>query len=230
MQPTYLPWMGYFAMIEKVDQFVFLDNVQFDHRSWQQRNRIKTPNGALWLTVSVMQKGMSCQKIKDVICSDLKKDLKKHLSSVEYAYKKTTSYQDFYPELFKHLQAFLDRSTTHLSELNISIIKFICTFMEIKTPFISASELEVSGQKGELLANICHILDANKYLSPVGSKIYIDNCDAFAKKNIEVTYHNYKHPVYPQIFGDFIEGMSCLDAIFNVNKKDLKTLIMSGSL
>ena len=93
MQPTYFPWIGYFAMIEKVDQFIFLDTVQFDHRSWQQRNRIKTSQGPLWLTISVMQKGMLEQKIKDVVCMDLKKDLKKHLLSIEHAYRKTKNYQ-----------------------------------------------------------------------------------------------------------------------------------------
>lgn len=230
MQPTYLPWMGYFAMIEKVDQFVFLDTVQFDHRSWQQRNRIKTPHGALWLTLSVMQKGMLDQKIKDVICLDLKKDLKKHLASIEHAYKKTKSYQVFYPELCKRLQGLFDESINHLSDLNISLIKFMCTFMGIKTPFICSSELDVSGQKGDLLANICSRLGANYYLSPLGAKIYLDHCDAFEEKGINILYHHYEHPVYPQCFGEFIEGMSCVDAIFNVDQHSVKPLIMSGVL
>ena len=65
MQPTFLPWCGYFALMASVDLFVFLDDVQFDKRSWQQRNRIKTPQGVIWLTVPVLTKGRRDQTISE---------------------------------------------------------------------------------------------------------------------------------------------------------------------
>ena len=65
MQPTFLPWIGYFAMIDKVDEFVFFDHVQFEKRSWQQRNKIRTHNGEVWLSVPVLNKGKQKQSIND---------------------------------------------------------------------------------------------------------------------------------------------------------------------
>ena len=80
MQPTYLPWLGYFDLIDRSDILVFLDSVQFDKRSWQQRNRIKTPNGELMLTVPVLTKGKFDQKICDVMIDQSQNFEKKHLN------------------------------------------------------------------------------------------------------------------------------------------------------
>ena len=230
MQPTYLPWLGYLAMVNKVDQFVLLDNVQFDHRSWQQRNRIKTLNGALWLTISVKQKGEFKQKINDVMSLDIEKDVKKHLSSISHSYRKSVSFDDFYKPFSDAMILNAKISGGNIAAFNINLIKFLCDYAGLKSNFISSSTIPVSGQKDGLLANICEYLNADRYLSPDGSRIYLDESSEFKEKKIEIAYHNYVHPVYPQLFGDFEAGMSCVDAFFNVKKEDLKTTIISGCL
>jgi len=228
MQPTYLPWLGYLAMIEKVDQFVFLDNVQFEHRSWQQRNRIKAESGAMWLTISVKQKGVSDQKIEEVLCADLQKDYKKHLKSIIHHYAKSKYYKKFYEALEHVIEAAAIEANGYLAHFNISIIKFLCGYAGIEKEFVLSSSLNLTGSKDELLAKICEKLDGRLYVSAPGSKGYLEGSQAFKDRAINIAYHEYLHPQYPQLFGHFVEGMSCVDAFFNVEQANLKTLIMSG--
>jgi len=228
MQPTYLPWLGYFAMIEKVDTFVFLDNVQFDSRSWQQRNKIKAELKHLWLTISVNKKGLSDQKINAVSCLNLEKDLEKHLASIRHCYRKSVHYDDFYDVFCDFVWSAAKQSKGYLARFNMVLTQKLCSFVGIEKPFILSSELNVAGKKETLLANICEHLGANSYLSPVGSKVYLEESDVFSSKGIEVCYHNYTPPHHPQLFDDFVENMACVDAFFNVQRDSLKELILSG--
>jgi hypothetical protein len=228
MQPTYLPWLGYLAMIEKVDKFVFLDNVQFDHRSWQQRNRIKTDRGELWLTLSVKQKGLYDQKINQVLCIDLIKDVNNHLKSMSHYFSKTPFFKDFFYDFAECAKNTQIKSKNLLSEFNIQIIEFLCKYVGIEKKFVLASQIKIDGQRDALLANICQHFNAKSYLSSPGSRGYLENSHFFKEASIEVVYHDYSHPAYPQLYGEFIEGMSCVDAFFNVEREKLKTLIMSG--
>lgn len=228
MQPTYLPWLGYLAMIERADQFVFLDNVQFDHRSWQQRNRIKTTAGELWLTISVKQKGLGHQLIKDVNTLDVVNDLKKHLKSLLHAYRKADHFEEFYNRFDYFLNDNIFKCSDSIANINIEIIKFVCDYIGLKGNFLRASDLSCEGQKGELLANICEYLGASTYLSPPGSKGYLDECNLFSQKNIIIDYNNYVPVEYKQLHGSFIPGLSCVDAFFNVKRSELKTLILKG--
>ncbi len=228
MQPTYLPWLGYLAMIEKADVFVFLDDVQFDHRSWQQRNRIKTQNGEDWLTLSVKTKGASTQKINQVICIDIEKDTNKHLAKIFHNYSKSLFFKQFYPNLENFIKTARSQCHDSLAVFNIKIVQFLCDYIGIKKEFIMSSQLNICGEKDEYLAKICSALNGDIYLSASGSRIYLENSAAFGENNIIITYNDYSHPSYPQLYGNFIEGMSCIDAFFNVSKDDLKNLIISG--
>ncbi|MGV8948025.1 MAG: WbqC family protein [Candidatus Paracaedibacter sp.] len=228
MQPTYIPWVGYLAMIEKSDQFVFLDNVQFNHRSWQQRNRIKTSKGGEWLTISAITKGRSSQLIHNVECTNLNNDIKNHLLKISRNYSKAPFFKEFYPELFHIMEETCLKSDNLLSLFNIEIIKFLCDYIGIKKKFLLSSQMPVVGQKDELLANICVFLKGVNYFSAVGSKIYLEASEQFNKNNISIAYHNYTQPLYPQLHGDFIEGMSCIDMVFNTPRENLKKIIMSG--
>ena len=228
MQPTYLPWLGYLAMIEKADQFVFLDNVQFDHRSWQQRNRIKTKEGELWLTVAVKKKGETGQLINEVKCLELERDIEKHFKSLAHVYKKAKSYPIFYDKFYDAVRNAAIASEGYLGHFNMSIIKFLCTYAGLKNDFLISSNMSASGTKDSLLANICEELEADIYLSAPASKVYLDDSTAFLDKGIDIKYHDYKHPCYPQMFGEFMVGMSCIDAFFNIERENLKPLILSG--
>ena len=223
MQPTYLPWLGYFDLINRSDVFVFLDSVQFDKRSWQQRNRIKTPNGELMLTVPVLTKGRSDQKICDVMIDISQKFEKKHFNSIYSNYKKSIFFKYFDVEL----EEIYKNEINKLVDLNIRLIEWLSSKLGINTKFVYSSQLDTDGSKTELLVNICKIINADHYISPAGSKEYIDQNNLFIKSGIKLSYQNYKHPTYSQLFGDFIPYMSVIDLLFNEGKKSLE-LIKSG--
>jgi WbqC-like protein family len=225
MQPTYLPWIGYFGMIDRADVFVYLDTVQFARRSWQQRNRIKTANGPQMLTVPVHKKGARDQKIADVLVDGDSHFAEKHLRAIEHALSKAPFFKDYSKELFAILQA----GHPKLADLNIALITWLAEALQISCRFLRSSEIDAEGAKADLLANICERLDGDVYISAPGSHDYIDTSDAFDSHGITVTYHRYEHPSYPQLYGSFEPYMSAVDLLFNVGPRSLEH-IRSGYL
>ena len=215
MQPTFMPWIGYFGLMEYVDEFVYLDNIQFDKRSWQQRNRIKTPKGEQWITVPVSSKSKSQQRIMDAELTNDDKLIRKITTGIEQSYKKA----EFYEHYAQNFLLTINKKHQKLMDLNTDIIDIFRNDMQIKTPIIRASNLKADGEKANLLANICKELECKHYISPPGSKPYIDASDAFENADIEVEYFNYNHPKYRQLHGDFIPYMSTIDLFFNEGPK-----------
>ena len=224
MQPTYLPWLGYFDLVDRSDIFVFLDSVQFDKRSWQQRNRIKEPNGELMLTVPVLTKGKFDQKICDVVIDRSQKIEKKHFNSIRVNYKRSKYFETYIEELENIYNKKIDK----LSDLNTTLIRWLSSKLGVNTKFVYSSKLDASGSKTELLVNICKKVGADHYISPAGSKGYIDQNNLFVKSGIKLLYQNYNHPTYNQLHGDFIPYMSVIDLLFNEGDKSLE-VIKSGS-
>jgi len=225
MQPTYLPWIGYFGMIDRADTFVFLDTVQFARRSWQQRNRIKTANGPQMLTVPVHKKGARDQKIAEVQIDADSHFAEKHIRAIEHALSKAPYFKDYAGDLFGILQV----DHPKLADLNINLITWLTGALGVSCRFLRSSNIEASGAKADLLANICEALDGNVYISAPGSRDYIETSDAFDSHGITVAYHRYEHPTYPQLYGDFEPYMSAIDLLFNVGPQSLER-IRSGYL
>ena len=221
MQPTYLPWIGYFAMIDRVDEFVFLDSVQFEHRSWQQRNQIKSANGALWLSIPVQIKGNRDAAIKDMQIQEPENTIKKHWSSITQNYSKAPYYKKYAPDLATIMQ---EAARKGIGALNSEIIIWFCNKIGIETPILYASRTNASGKKAELLANICIERGADHYLSAPGSREYIEESSDFSDKGIDVSYHKYDHPVYKQLYPPFLPYMSILDLLMNCGTESLAIL------
>ena len=157
MQPTYLPWIGYFAMISQADMFIYLDSVQFARRSWQQRNRIKTSNSELMLTVPVIKRGKREQRIDETEIDLNSNFSQKHWRSIETAYAKAPYFQTYASEIKKHIIA----SKPKLVDLNISLIETLCELFEINTPRLKSSELRCAGAKSTLLVALAKTVDAD---------------------------------------------------------------------
>lgn len=222
MQPTYLPWSGYFGLIRSVDLFIFLDSIQFAHRSWQQRNQIKTARGAQWLTVPVISKGRQDQRIDEVEIDVTNRFRAKHLTAIEQNYRKGACYEQV-GDVFSPLKT----SSEKLADLNIALIEKIAAQLDIRTPMLRSSKLNGEGAKAELLAAFCREVGATEYVSPPGSQAYLNESDAFAQVGIPVSYFNYVHPEYPQLFGDFLPYMSIIDMLCNCGQASLQ-LIEAG--
>lgn len=211
MQPTYLPWLGYLDMIDKVDVFVFLDSVQFSKRSWQQRNRIKGDRGLMWLTVPVLNKGRRDQLICEVEIDQEQTYIAKHVSSIKRCYGKSR----FSAPVIAEYAELMERKHQLLVDLNIDLIKWLCGCFDIHTPLLRSSDLAVGGQKSSLLVQICQQVCADFYLSAPGSREYIELEDQFSPNGIEVGYHTYSHPHYKQLYEPFETHLSAIDLLLN---------------
>jgi hypothetical protein len=223
MQPTYLPWSGYFGLMRSVDLFIFLDSVQFARRSWQQRNQIKTANGAQWLTVPVNSKGKRDQRIDEVEIDPTAQFAAAHTRAIELNYHKAAAYGAIAPEILADLNA----PQSKLAELTIGLTLKIRAILGIETPVLRSSAMSGEGTKANLLASLCREVGATEYVSPPGSQEYLDESDAFKQAGIPVRYFTFQHPEYPQLFGVFLPYMSCIDMLFNCGDRSL-SLIESG--
>lgn len=225
MQPTYLPWSGYFGLMSVVDTFVILDSVQFAKRSWQQRNQIKTSHGPLWLTVPVETKGKRAQLINEVRIKRETDYAKDHCKTIKYNYSKSEFFGVYYDELSELLSNRFER----LLDLNIEICRYLCIKLKLDCNFIYASALNIQGSKDQLLASICKELQANEYISPPGSSGYLKESKEFSNINVPVKYFNYNHPTYQQLYGDFLSHMSVIDMIMCCGSEKSSELIKAGS-
>jgi hypothetical protein len=217
MQPTYLPWLGYFDLIARSDIFVIYDTVQFEKQSWQQRNRVRNKDGEIMLTLPVRYGSGLSRRIKEVEIDYSRNVPKKHSSTIQLSYSKARNFSTLFPEL----EALYKTQPSLLMDLNVALIKIGMKFLNIETPLIYASELDVQGNRVEALIDICKKLNASRYYSPVGSKVYIDENNLFPGNGIELVYQDYSHPVYQQVnFPDFISHLSFIDYLFNVEKHE----------
>jgi len=223
MQPTFLPWLGYFSLISNVEKFIFLDNVQFESRSWQQRNRILNNNEIQWLTVPVSLPAGQATKVNDVLINQEHFSSKKMKQTLNHAYSKSRWTKIIMSELYP----ILEESPKLLSTLNKALIVNISKQLEIETEFIDASTLNAQGEKASLLLQICEILGAKTYISPVGSQVYLDEFSGFRNSGIQVEYQSFKHPDYSQLSTSFVSHLSIVDALCNVGAEDTARLLKS---
>ncbi len=229
-QPTYLPWMGYFDLMDQVDCFVILDSVQFERRSWQQRNRIKTPRGLEWLTVPVsfhLSPGpqIEGQRIQDVGIRE-PRFLQKQLRAIEHNYRASPHFDLYFPQLRELLT--IDHDHFALVDLNLRLIEWLCRALGIEPKMVRSSALGEPGKRCELLVNLCRRLQADFYFSALGSAVYlVDELALFSDAGIQVSFQNYEHPHYRQLFPPFCPYASVLDLLFNEGDRSME-IIRSG--
>jgi len=215
-QPQYLPWLGYLDKIKKSDKFVFLDDVQYKKREFQNRNRIRTPNGSMWLTVPVLVKGKYYQNINEVEINNDSSWRKDHLKAIEHNYGGSPYFENYYPGI----EELLSREWNSLCDLNIATVKLFMEFFEINTPCELSSSLEVKTEKTQRLIDICKKTGCGEYLSGRGGKDYMEE-DLFKKEGIKLHYQHFDHPEYRQNFEGFVSHLSALDYLFNCGKNQI---------
>lgn len=225
MQPTFLPWVGYFDLIDLVHEFVFLDNVQFVKQSWQQRNRILGPKGLEWLTVPVFTSGRFGQKIFDVeIRSECFPD--KQLRTIEHHYSRAPFFNHYWDELCSRFKSLEDNSS--LASLNMLLIRWLSDSLQIDGNFHVASELGSEHGRSERLVDIIHTLGGDRYVSPIGATAYLkQDKTVFSSSGIEVMIHKYCPRPYKQLQPGFASGASAIDILFNQGA-DAGQIIRSG--
>lgn len=212
-QPNYLPWLGYFDKIANSDIFVIFDNVQYPRgkNHFGNRNKIKTNTGDKWLTVSLL--GKSELKNFNQIQLNTNGWEQEHIRLIENFYKKSP----YFDKYFDNLKNILQKKYTNLSELNIELLQYFISQLDIDTKIILSSDIcsdNISGDQRILY--ILEKLNCSSYISGTGpgSLRYIKE-DDFKQRNIELIWQHYSHPVYNQQYGEFIPYMSIIDLLFN---------------
>ncbi len=212
-QPTFLPWTGWFDLVDQSDVMILLDDVQFSKQSWQQRNRLRTRNGLEYVSVPVKTAGRLSQRIIDCKLAD-DRFVHKTLGTLQANYAKAAFFAQSFDELAETLA--VAAATRSLLELNCELISWMASKLGVTTPMVRASALAATGRRGEHVAVLCESVDADRYLSPPGAEAYLgEDKSAFDARGISIFIHVYEHPVYRQCFEPFMPFASALDLIFN---------------
>ncbi|MBU0720408.1 WbqC family protein [bacterium] len=210
-QSNYIPWKGYFDMINMVDEFILYDDVQYTRRDWRNRNKIKTQHGLKWLSIPVEAKGKYFQKINETKISD-KEWGARHWSILQQNYAHT-KYFTRYKEIFEEL--YLNSNEEYLSKINYKFIMAINKLLGITTKIRDSGEFNLADGQTERLLTICKDSNADIYLSGPAAKEYFDE-DLAQKEGIKVEWMDYSgYREYHQCFEPFEHAVSILDLLFN---------------
>ncbi len=223
LQPGYLPWLGFFDQMRRSDVFVYYDDVQYDKHGWRNRNRVKGPGGAMWLTVPVLHHGQQQPRIMDARIDTRTPWARKHVRTLQQYYARAPWAQRYLPEL----EALLLREWTHIAELDIAVVTLMAGWLGIERETYRSSALGIAGDKSERLLNLCLHLGARRYLSGDAANDYLD-VELFARHGIEVRWQEYRHPVYPQLHGEFVPYLSAIDLLLNCGGES-RSILEQGS-
>ena len=220
LQPGYLPWLGFFEQIYKSDVFVLYDDVQYDKEGWRNRNRIKTASGIQWLTVPVHVRFESHPLIKDTQIDNGVTWCKKHLASIRQNYTKAPFFKDCI-DIFEHAYS---KEWKYLIDIDLYFITKIMEYLGMGAKNIERSSM-LSLKEGTIdrLIQICNLYGAETFYEGSSGKNYIDE-KKFSDHGIKVEYQNYRHPVYRQLYGDFVPYLSAIDLLFNHGPESLEIL------
>jgi hypothetical protein len=223
LQPSYIPWRGFFHQIAKADVFIFYDDVQYDTRGWRNRNRFKTPQGSRWLTIPVHSSGAQVEHtpINQISISWERPWNQEHIKALQHSYTKAPFFKQFFPIL----EEIYSRHDVLLSDFTIySTIALARTLGISHTRFSHSSELNVSGFKTDRLIEILKKVGATHYISGPSAKDYIEE-DKFKEAGISLEYMNYNYPEYPQLYPPFDPQVSILDLLFMTGSDAIKFIL-----
>jgi len=210
LQSNYIPWKGYFDLINLVDEFIIYDDVQYTKNDWRNRNKILTHNGVQWLTIPVKQEKLN-QKINETKVFDKRWNIK-HWRTLQQNYSKA-SYFEHYKYALEHL--YLTTNTEYLSQINYLFITEICKQLEIKTKITWSDQYNYGLGKTERLVQLVQATGGNEYISGPAAKEYL-NEKLFRNAGIKVTWMDYSgYPEYHQLHAPFEHNVSILDLIFS---------------
>ncbi|WP_413173376.1 WbqC family protein [Anabaena azotica] len=212
MQPTYMPWAGYFNLISQSDVFVFLDDVQFEKSSWQNRNRILLNGQVHWITVPTQRLYLG-EYINNIQINDQRNWRNKQFELIRHAYNKHI----YRNEILKLVEIILDTKIKSLLSLNTKIIQAVVNKLELSAHIFFSSELNIHGQRSERLIKICNHFGCDEYLSPLGASEYLLQDGNFNNSSVRLLFQKFEPIPYPQLKQqEFVSHLSIIDIIANL--------------
>jgi len=223
LQPSYIPWRGYFDQIRRANLFIFYDDIQYDKHGWRNRNQIKTAQGKQWLTIPVHSHGVTEGiPIKDVRIDWSKPWAKNHLKALTFSYNKAPYFKKYFPLI----DSFYARHDETLADFTIATTETITRALGIlSTRFMRSSEiLGINGQKTDRLIQILSKVGAKHYISGPSAHNYIEQ-DKFDAAGIALEYIKYDYPEYEQLYPPFEPFVSVLDLLFMNGERALDYIV-----
>jgi hypothetical protein len=219
-QPNFIPWPGLVYKAMKADRIVLLDQVQYPRGfSWINRNRLKGMHGAVWFTIPVLKKGLGLQIIDQVKVLPDDRWKRKHLMTLEHCYKRAPFFQIH----FDFLQNLYSESPERLIQWNLATIDHIFQSFGLRQGYILQSGLGIRGRGTRLLVKIARELGADILVAPREAKAQID-IEILDRADIDIEWIDYHPPVYPQLWGEFLKGLSSFDLLFNYGPHAIEIL------
>ena len=224
-QPDFVPYLGFFHRFLHANSYIALDHVQFvngSSRAWTHRDKIKTAQGANWLTLSVKKspRDTAINQIELSADANWRRD---NLFLLHQNYHRAP----YYAELIPKMQRLYTRPFHTLRDFNMASIEMLMDLLDVRIPWVYSSDLHPVGTKNELLVDLLQKASATHYLSGIGARDYFDPAP-FAGAGIEVIWQNFTHPVYQQQFGEFVPYLSALDVLFNHGIKASRDILRRG--
>jgi hypothetical protein len=210
-QPTFLPWLGFFHKMIMADVFILLDNVPFTKNGFQNRVKIKSAQGEQWLTVPVLTKGRFGQQIREVPINNATRWQRSHLAALSTNYGRAPNYE----EVLAWLEPLYGKPYAQLATFNQLLIETAVNQLELPVRLVIASSLAAEGSRSELLLQLVQAVGGKVYLSGPSGRSYVDR-SIFQKAGVEIQFQQFRHPVYPQLYGDFVARLSIVDLLMNV--------------
>lgn len=209
LQPSYIPWRGYFDLIHRADVFVFYDDVQYDKNGWRNRNRIKTPKGTKWLTIPVPQRGIVSGKIPINAVTPIGDSwAREHFETLQRSYAEAPYFEE------EWLWSLYADPSPFLADFTIATTIEIAAHLGIRdTRFLRSSDLHATGHKTDRVINVLREAGATHYLSGPAARDYIEP-EKFADAGIELEWMTYDYPEYPQLYPPFDPFVTVLDLMF----------------
>ena len=218
LQPGYLPWLGFFDQLREADVFIYYDDVQYDKHGWRNRNRVKGPDGPVWLTVPVRTHGRGRPRVCEVEI-DGARWARQHVGTLRHCYARAAHARPYLDEL----EELLMRPWRLLAELDVAAVALACRWLGLEREMVRASALGVEGERSERLVALCGRVGAARYFSGAAARDYLD-LGAFARAGVAVEFQEYRHPVYPQLFGAFVPYLSVVDLVLNAGSSSRSVL------
>jgi hypothetical protein len=225
-QPHYLPWLRYIEKIMRSDLFIILDDVSFDKNGFQKRNKIKTEQGWVYLTVPVQKHTQ--RPIREIEIDNQTNWRVKHQRLLELHYHKAPYFGRYWSEL----EAIYSRPWTHLADLNAAMLTIFLHQLEIDTPILSSSDLPTQGQSTQRLAELCQAVGGDTYLSGAHAvHAYMDRA-VLHEAGVRLAVQEWRAPTYRQLYSSagFLADLSIVDLLFNEGPRAREILQQAGGV
>ncbi len=222
IQSNFLPWRGYFDFVREVDLFILHDDLQYTKGDWRNRNRIKTPRGAEWITVPVKYLHTS-QLIEQTAIDYSNPWAAKILNRIRESYRTAPNFEPY----FSQLSELLSEPAITISELNSRLIAWVCRHLKINTPIRLSREYHPQGAKTERLVGILRQVGATTYVSGPAAQAYLVP-GMLETEGIELKYKTYGYEEYDQLYPPYDPFVSVLDLLFMKGTDAIRYLEPTG--